>query len=156
MSHDKHYPPGTLNKPFETPSRVFLTALKTPGSDIAYQTVVISYIGVRYDHTPDPVFLTTLEAVELELISIPESSHATFLVTAYHESDPKSDLMEFTHTKYYELQMPAKPASDFLTRAETAGYFALVINTDLYMFRALVNTDTNVILEASVEYRSMN
>lgn len=158
MGNDLPLPPDAFAKPFETPSKMFLSTVSgvIGKQSKQYQAITISYRGQDYDTTPDPVFLSTLDAVETELLAEELSTSGKLIVTAYFDADPREDLTEFTHTKYFEFEVPQKPCSDFLVKAEDTGFLVLIINTDLYTYKALVNTDTSVIVESNVEYRTLN
>ena len=138
--------------PLPTPSGVFLKVMSTTGSiRTEYPSIVLSYLDTS--HVPDPEFLTSVQAFASNFEASPEV-HSEFELVAY--AAPREELLDFSDGYFLNCQVPTQKSNDFFNKITKEGRYAILINTPVYSYRALIDDSTGDILEAAVEYRSLH
>lgn len=140
--------PATVTRtPFQPPKKFALTMLNN-SSGAKFPTFVISYIGTDKIPNPDTLCEINAFAVEFEKMKGPDSplELVAFLV-------PRKELLDFAHSLYYSVVADTKPAMEFMEEISQLNRYSVIINTDYYTYRALVDHESNEVLESQVEYR---
>ena len=137
--------------PLPTPKGVYLTILSTTGSiRTEYPTVTLSYLGSK---SPPPCtdFLCDIQAFATNFTADPESEMSPLELVAY--VTPRLELLDFSDGHYLNWEVDTKATNDFFKRVSVDGRYAVIINTDHYTYRALVDEASGDILEALAEHR---
>lgn len=148
-------PSQTANKIPLPPPRIFSIALlrSTGQYSNEYPTFSLSYVGMPEDDVPDydmigdiqafssPFTAGTGEETELELIAF---------------FQPRNDLLGFADSAFIKVPVNTKSANEFFRTIGDLGQYVVIINTDTFMYRALVDDSTGEVLEAAFDYRLLN
>ena len=137
--------------PLPTPKNVYLRILcATGGIRTEYPTVVLSYLNAKTT-PPNPDFLCDIQAFATNFEADPEAKESDFEFVAY--VTPRDELMDFSDGHYLKCKVDTMPSNDFFKKVEAAGRYAVIINTEFYTYRALVDDESGEILEAMTEHR---
>jgi hypothetical protein len=140
-------------QPLPAPSRFFLGMLATSGSSTReYPTFTLSYIGSR--EIPDHDMLGDIQAFSTTFE--PKQGDKTTLLDMVAFLQPKKELLDFADSVYVSVPVPTLETNSMFRKIEEYGRYVVLINTEVFLYRALVDDDSGEVLEASIEYRYLS
>ena len=135
------------------PTNFYISVLKSTGQySQEYPTFTLSYLG-SYD-IPDEDVLGDIQAFSTEFM--PEEGQDLTNLTIMAFLIPKKELLDFSDSLYLNVPVPTKETNQIFHKIQELGRYVVIINTETYCYRALVDDDSGEVLEASVEYRFLN
>lgn len=145
--------PQTATKlPFDDPAQFTLTTLRSTGQfQNDYPTFSISYVG--RNSVPDENILVDIQAFSSPFTAGSDKECELELVAFFQ---PKQELLGFAHSGYFTAIVNTREANDFFRRIGDLGRYMVLINTDTYTYKALVDDASGEVVEASIEHRFLN
>lgn len=140
--------------PLPAPKSIFLKVMSTTGGiRTMYPTLVLSYINTT-TKPPCPDFLVDIQAFATNFVADEMAEDSPLEVVAY--ANPRQELFDFADGHYLKFMVNTKKTSDFFHRVEEEGRYVVIINADLYTYRALIDDSSGEILEALTEHRNLH
>lgn len=141
--------------PLPAPRGMYLKVLHSTGSvRTEYPTIILSYLDVDLKHAPDEDFLTEIQAFSTDFTANPDNVDSELELVAY--GMPKEELLDFSDGHFLKCIVDTKKANDFFVKVEELGRYAVLVNTNNFTYRALVDDATGEVLEAVVETRKLH
>lgn len=147
----------TANKlSFLPPSKFVMAIVKATGQFGAeYPTIILSYMDKKESETPDNDTLVDIQAFSLNLIPIDGSIvDADVEIVAF--AQPRKELMDFADSFVFTITLPVDVVSPIFERIDEDGRYVVMVNTQLYSYKALVDDESGEVIEASIDYRRAN
>lgn len=136
--------------PLPMPVHFSLAIIATTGANFkAYPTFTLSYMGA--DEIPDDNILGDIQAFSTDFRPDPKDETTMLELTAFLQ--PKKELLDFSHSIYLRIPVPVLETNSMFHKIEDCGRFVVIINTEAYCYKALVDDDSGEVLEASIDYR---
>jgi hypothetical protein len=148
---------SAIKLPFPAPRRFYLTVMKATGKDtqgLEYPTLVLSYVGLKSKSTPDENLLADINAVQVNFDPGEQESEAGIELLCF--LTPRKELLDFADARYLYASVNPVQANKIIQKMHDFGRWALVINTDAYMFRSLIDDDSGEVMESVLEFRMLN
>lgn len=138
---------------FPLPTNLYISIMKSTGQFSAeYPTFTLSYLGgVEF---PDDNMLGDIQAFSNVFLPEPGQPLTKLTITAFLQ--PKKELLDFSDSMSVEISVPTKETNQIFHRIEADGRYVILINTDTYCFKALVDDESGEVLESSIDYRFLN
>lgn len=144
----------TANKTaLPAPSHFALAIMSTSGDlHREYPTFSLSYLGCNA--TPSDGLLGDIQAFATNFEPNLSDTHTTLEIVAYLQ--PRKELLDFSDSIYLKIEVPVKETNSMFHRIEESGRYVVLINTEYYCYRALVDDGSGEVLESSIEYRYLS
>jgi len=128
--------------------------LETTGSiRTEYPTVMMSYLNASCKKIPDSLFWGAMESFSLNF-EAKEGDDSELELVAF--AAPRDELLDFSIGHFLKLIVDTKKTNEFFLKTNELGRYAILVNTDSYTYRALVDDSTGEVLEATAEIRNLH
>ena len=147
--------PRTANKlQFLPPKKIVIAILKSTGQfSQEYPTFLLSYMSMPIDSTPDDQTLSDIQAFQINF-DPQDMKEANLEIVAF--TQPREELLDFADSYFIHCEVDTKGTNAIMLKIQQLGRYVIMINTEFYTYRALVEDETGEVLEAAIDYRMVN
>lgn len=140
--------------PLSVPDRVFLSMISAEGTNSTdYPTITLSYVNTAAKDVIDYEMLTQVQSAAADFEAMEDAEQAFLRITLY--GSPKKELFDFANGHYLHCSIDLEKGNEFFSKVEELGYYVILVNTVEFTYRCLVEDETGEVLEASLNFRSM-
>lgn len=150
----------TANRlPLPEPRLITISIMRGTGSFAQeYPTFSLSYVGYpipEFEQGPSlEDILSDVQAVAINFSPAAGEAETGIEIIAF--TQPKKELLDFADSFFVQGIVPTKPTNDIFRRIQDLGRYVVLVNTDYFVYRALIDDSTGELLEMQLEHRFLN